>query len=106
MFQIESLLIWMWCTLFLLVKIRYAKEQDKRHSSDVNAAYHIYSIFVRVISERIVFSLFQSSLISDIPRSQSVSYLPSSGQYRAWRGQPACSVAHGPSRQTSDIRGA
>ena len=45
MFQIESLLIWMWCTLFLLVNIRYGKEQDKRHSSDVNAAYHIYSIF-------------------------------------------------------------
>lgn len=102
MFQIESLLIWMWCTLFLLVNIRYGKEQDKRHSSDVNAAYHI-SIFVRVVSEK---KSFLSSLISDIPRSQSVSYLPSSGKYRAWRGQPACSVAHGPSRQTSDIRGA
>ena len=31
--------------LYLLVKIRYGKEQDKRHSSDVNAAYHIYLIF-------------------------------------------------------------
>lgn len=96
------LVLSLFLVLYLLVKIRYGKEQDKRHSSDVNAAYHI-SIFVRVISEK---KSFQSSLISDIPRSQSVSYLPSSGMYRAWRGLPACSVAHGPSRQTSDIRGA
>ena len=92
----------LWGTAIAFNVILLAKRQNKRHSSDVNAAYHI-SIFVRVISEK---KSSQSSLISDIPRSQSVSYLPSSGRYRAWRGLPACSVAHGPSRQTSDIRGA
>ncbi len=39
------LVLSLFLVLYLLVKIRYGKEQDKRHSSDVNAAYHIYSIF-------------------------------------------------------------
>ena len=46
------------------------------------------------------------ALISDILRNQSISYHPSSGRYRAWRGRHACSVARVPSRQTSDTHGA
>ena len=82
---------------------------NKRHSLDMNAAYHIIRYFsessMKDLSSRFSQS-FGLSLISDILRNQSISYLPSSGRYRAWREQHACSVARQTSRQTSSIRGA